>query len=604
MTKRLFLAISFFMLIMSGCNFDKSDSLDYLNLSYFQKMSDPRFVIDGEKVHKRLLKLCVERSVHSVKDSALYHYYAKEGSSLWLTSYGDWTRIEQLIYWLENSRVHGLNPEKFSVSKIKARFRKLRSLEIKKTDNINKLLAELEYDLSAAYLRYVCGMSYGFVSPGRVLNNIDEAELKPGEVRDSLAPPKMKVYYSIPLKRYDRKFVNNALDAVKGDLNTFMLTVQPKDPFYLCLQKEYVRLAAQKNNSFKDIPDIGKAVLKEGDVNQVVPLIAERLMNLGYLPRIEHAESIYSSLSSDLLNAVNKFRRSNNMPVNNTIGSYTIGMLNRPLSYYKNILAVNMERARWQKRMSKGSKYVEVNIANFTLRAVDERVDSLLEMKVCCGTYENKTPLLASKIVYMQMNPYWNVPQSIIRKEIIPSFLADPAYFEKHQMKVYDNEGNEVSPLSVKWTSYENEVIPFSVKQEKGEGNSLGRLIFRFPNAFAVYLHDTPSRWAFMKENRALSHGCVRLEKPLDFAFFLLKKKDEKMMDKVRIAIDVPPKTKQGKDLLELPEYKPMKAFSFPEAVPLFLDYYTIVMSKNCMLNYCDDIYKFDRPLLKELRKI
>ena len=184
--------------------------------------------------------------------------------------------------------IHGLNPEKFSVSKIKANFRKLRSLDIKKTDNINKLLAELEYDLSAAYLRYVCGMSYGFISPGRVLNNIDEAELKPGEVRDSLAPPKMKIYYSIPLKRYNRKFVNNALDAVKGDLNTFMMTVQPKDPFYLRLQKEYVRLAAQKSNSFKEIPDIGKLVLKEGDVNEVLPLIAERLMNLGYLTRIEH----------------------------------------------------------------------------------------------------------------------------------------------------------------------------------------------------------------------------------------------------------------------------------------------------------------------------
>ena len=103
------------------------------------------------------------------------------------------------------------------------------------------------------------------------------------------------------------------------------------------LQKEYVRLVAQKNNSFKEIPDIGKMVLKEGDVNEVVPLIAERLMNLGYLPRIEHAGSIYSSLSSDLLNAVNEFRRSNNMPLSNIIGSYTIGMLNRPLSYYKNI---------------------------------------------------------------------------------------------------------------------------------------------------------------------------------------------------------------------------------------------------------------------------
>jgi len=244
-----------------------------------------------------------------------------------------------------------------------------------------------------------------------------------------------------------------------------------------------------------------------------------------------------------------------------------------------------------------------VNIATFTLRAVDEKADSVLNMKICCGSYENKTPLLASRIMYMQMNPYWNVPKSIVRKEIIPAYMKDPAYFEKHQMKVYDKEGNEVNPLSVEWTSYEGE-IPFSVKQEKGEGNSLGRLIFRFPNAFAVYLHDTPSRWAFMKSDRAVSHGCVRLEKPLDFAFFLLKKKDDKVMDKIRIAIDLPPKTEKGKKLVESPDFKPMKTFGLPETVPLFLDYYTVFMSQSGALSYCDDIYKFDKPLLKELRKI
>jgi murein L,D-transpeptidase YcbB/YkuD len=277
--------------------------------------------------------------------------------------------------------------------------------------------------------------------------------------------------------------------------------------------------------------------------------------------------------------------------------------LNRPLKYYKDRLAVNMERLRWQKRLNKGGKYVVVNTAAFMLQAVDEKANSVLEMKICCGSYQNKTPLLASKIAYMQMNPYWNVPKSIVRKEIVPAFLKDPAYFEKHQMKVYDDKGNEVNPLSVKWDSYTEE-IPFNVKQEKGEGNSLGRLIFRFPNAFAVYLHDTPSRWAFMNPNRAVSHGCVRLEKPLDFAFFLLKKKDERVMDKIRIAIDLPPMTQKGKELLESPDFKPMKTFSLPETVPLFLDYYTVFLSQRGTLNYCEDTYKFDKPLLKELRKI
>lgn len=202
------------------------------------------------------------------------------------------------------------------------------------------------------------------------------------------------------------------------------------------------------------------------------------------------------------------------------------------------------------------------------------------------------------------MNPYWNVPKSIVRKEIIPSYLKDPAYFEKHRMKVYDKEGNEVNPVTISWTDYDNEDLPFSVKQEKGEGNSLGRLIFRFPNSFAVYLHDTPSRWAFISSNRAVSHGCVRLEKPLDFAFFLLKKKDDKIMDKIRIAIDIPPKTKKGKEMIDSPDFKPIKTMVFPEMVPLFLDYYTVSISKNGEFNYYEDIYRFDKPLLKELRKI
>jgi len=602
MIKRLILLFSFFLLTMYACSPDKSE-MDYLNLPSFQKMSNPCFVINTKKVHKRLLRLCVERSTHSVRDSALYHYYAQEGASLWLTSFGDWARADQLLHWLENSRSHGLNPEKFYVSKIKINLTKLRSLNIDEKDNINKILAELEYDLSSAYLRYVSGLSYGFVNPHRILNNIDEAELKPGEIRDSLAPKKMKIYYSIPLKRCNRAFVNKALDAVKGNLSAFLQEVQPKDPFYLRMQREYLRLSVQTNTSSGDIPDIGDALLKEGDVNPAIPLIAEKLIALGYLPRVEHASSIYSSLSPELLAAVNLFRTRNNMPVDKMIGSYTISALNCPLKYYKDRLAVNMERMRWQKRMDKGHKYVMVNTAAFMLQAVDDKIDSVLRMKICCGSYENKTPLLASRIVYMQMNPYWNVPKSIVRKEIVPAYLKDPAYFEKHQMKVYDKEGNEVNPLSVKWDNYEEE-IPFSVKQEKGEGNSLGRLIFRFPNAFAVYLHDTPSRWAFMKSDRAVSHGCVRLEKPLDFAFFLLKKKDEKVMDKIRIAIDIPPVTKKGRELLESPEYKPMKTFGFPESVPLFLDYYTVFLSQGGTLNYCDDIYKFDKPLLKELRKI
>jgi len=119
------------------------------------------------------------------------------------------------------------------------------------------------------------------------------------------------------------------------------------------MQKEFIRLDSYKKNSCNNIPEIGDAMLKVGDVSPVIPLIAEKLMTLGYLPRMEHASGIYSSLSPDLLTAINSFRIRNNMPAGKVIGANTIDALNRPLSFYKERLAVNMERMRWQKKMIK-----------------------------------------------------------------------------------------------------------------------------------------------------------------------------------------------------------------------------------------------------------
>ena len=127
----------------------------------------------------------------------------------------------------------------------------------------------------------------------------------------------------------------------------------------------------------------------------------------------------------------------------------------------------------------------------------------------------------------MELNPYWNVPQSIIRKEIIPTYRRDTTYFTRNRMKVYDKNGLQVNPHQVNWAKYAGKGVPYTVKQDNKTGNSLGRIIFRFPNPHSVYLHDTPSRWAFTRNNRAVSHGCVRLQKALDFAFFLLKEPDE-----------------------------------------------------------------------------
>lgn len=522
MIKERLIVLFMSILLLCGCGFNKPNSQDSSDSVTFESMSTPQYKVQGDKVRERLLELCASAGSTSIRGTSLYEYYLSNEHFLWMTTYGDWSRIDALIRKLEESKIHGLNPERFSLSKIKADYSKLKNLNQSKRVNVNNLLAEFEYKLSSAYLRYVCGLSYGFVNPRKVLNSIDEEERAPNDTIDSLARRRMKVYYAIPLKRCDNEFVAKAINAPINNLDAFLEEVQPNDPFYREMQKEYSRLAKLE---------------------------------------VEGRRSVKAEM---------------------------------------NKLIANMERMRWRKKQEKGSKYVEVNLANFTLKAVDQESDSILEMKVCCGSFANKTPLLTSTIRYMQMNPYWTVPKSIIRKEIIPMLIKDPTYLEKHQMKLYDKVGNEVDPLTIKWSEYKGD-IPFIIKQEKGEGNSLGRLIFRFTNDFAVYLHDTSSRKAFLKANRAVSHGCVRLEKPLELAFFLLNDKDEFLRDKVRMSIDISPETDQGKELLESLSFKPMKSLNFPQPVPLFLDYYTVFLSREGQLNYCEDVYKFDAVLLKEL---
>lgn len=588
------------LLCLSACNSKKSDSMEYLTLSSFKKFTKPNLIINKEKIIKHISE---HSKSQSRIDNSIRDYYAKGGSFIWINKLTETSQIDTLFHWLDNSYLqHGLNPESFYSSNIKTKIAKLRSLNFNNKDNINRLLGEVEYSLSKAYLNYVCGLSYGFIVPGKVLNELEDEESQTGKpIKLESGENKKKTLYVIPLKKYNKEFALQALHSAQNDASTYLKEIQPQNKFYKSLQNEFQRIDSLKNNKQKQIPDIGSRLLEVGDTSRIIPFIAENLQNLGELDPI--IDSNNNILTQEIVDAANRFRLRNHMPTDKVIGSLTISSLNRPISYYKKRLRVNMERLRWQPQLEKGNKYILVNVAAFMLQAINQEQDSILEMRICCGSVKNKTPLLTSKISYMEMNPYWNVPQSIIRKEIIPSFRRDPSYFQRNKMRVYDKKGKEVDPHSIKWSKYKG-AVPFEIKQDNKEGNSLGRIIFRFPNEFAVYLHDTPSRWAFMKINRGVSHGCVRLGKALDFAFFLLKDKEDITMDRIRVAMDYPAETEDGRKVTGKPDYKDLKHYNLKESLPLFLDYNTMYYSKGGELSYCEDIYKYDKPLLEALDKV
>ena len=262
--------------------------------------------------------------------------------------------------------------------------------------------------------------------------------------------------------------------------------------------------------------------------------------------------------------------------------------------------AANIERSRWRTPRPK-NKYVWVNLAGTCLQAVDDKEGQTLDMKVCIGSPKHKTPMLHSQIERVDMNPYWNIPYSIIKREIAPLHAGDEAYFSRNKYRIFDKKtGTELPPAEV--TAAMLTSGNYKVRQDNGEGNSLGRLIFRFPNDFSIFLHDTNNKQAFQRRNRAISHGCIRVEKPLELAVFLLDKPDERTVNRIREAIGLPlldgTRPKTGGE-----EPHPIKTGiqRFKPPVPVFIEYYTLYpLSEDTWEEYPDP-YGYDELLLKKL---
>ncbi len=276
-------------------------------------------------------------------------------------------------------------------------------------------------------------------------------------------------------------------------------------------------------------------------------------------------------------------------------------------------LLCNMERCRWREgaNIDKLDRYVLVNIPAFKLRAVCP--DSTMEMRVGCGTYKTKTPLLTSEIMRMDINPEWIVPRSIIEKDVA-RHAGSVSYFERQRMYVRDRKtGKRIPPYAVTWGMLHNE--RYLVIQEGGEGNSLGRIIFRFENNFSVFLHDTSSRSFFSRDNRGVSHGCVRVERPLDLALFLLDGQDEEIIEKVtysmtaRLSREHLEKKNEDEDIDLLEEEdepidrsKLIRSVKVEPKVPLFIAYYTVYPDLEGQLRDYPDVYGYDKVIYRQLR--
>ncbi len=516
------------------------------------------------------------------KDSILQSLYITNTfTPIWVHDTLDTQGLRELSGILENSREHGLPVNYFPIDYITSLMDSIDSgIYSHDLDILYQKMTDLELVSTRSAIKYITGMNYGFTDP-KILYKKD---------------------YDIYTARPDSIFFINLYANLQKNPIKPVLSSTPNDLVYNKILDEYRNLESKKNIVLNKITT--SKTYKIGDKSSDISEIARRLILTGeYKPDSIETDSLHQTLDKNLLAAVNTFRRKNSYPEEDEVGKITIDALNRPLEYYQDKLRANMERYRWRRTKSKHDKHIEVNVAPAILFASHK--DSLpLITRVCVGSVTNKTPLLESDISYLNLNPIWNVPTSIAQKEVAVLQKKDPTYIKRNNMKLYKG-GKEVDVESINWKEVNSSKFAYTIRQNSGERNALGLIKFMFNNAFSIYLHDTPSKAAFSRKNRAVSHGCVRVQKPFDLAFFCMSAiSNDLYKDRLYYSIDKLPISSEGKKLAKENKLKKLPDILNPkDKISLFIDYYTAYMypDDNGTLYYADDVYEYDSVILNAL---
>jgi murein L,D-transpeptidase YcbB/YkuD len=283
--------------------------------------------------------------------------------------------------------------------------------------------------------------------------------------------------------------------------------------------------------------------------------------------------------TATLRGALRKFQASKNLKITGRINEATVSALNNTEWEQFKKIAINLDRFKLLPD-SLPPVYVWVNIPSYYLRLID--TDSVvLTSRVIVGASKTRTPVLNSDIANFITYPQWTVPYSIIFKEMLPQIQKDTTYLDRQNLIVVDKDDNIIDPDSVNWSKLNKKYFPYLLKQRQGDDNSLGVLKFNFRNKYAVYLHDTNARWLFSKTNRALSHGCVRVQEWQKLAHYLVRNDTVRYhQDTLRSWIN-----RQEKHIVA----------GFPK-VPIYIRYFT-AEGKDGKIRFYDDIYGEDRIL-------
>lgn len=302
-----------------------------------------------------------------------------------------------------------------------------------------------------------------------------------------------------------------------GRLERFLARLGPVQPVYDELKQalaKYRAIAAQ--GGWPQVPE--GPVLKPGVTDARIEALRRRLLVTGELTAIGNAPQVFDQ---ELVAAVKVFQERHFLGADGVVGKSVLAALNVPVEARIDQIRVNLERARWIFHEVPPT-FILVDIAGFTLQY---RRDHQLawSTRVVVGQPYHKTPVFRSAIRSLVLNPTWTVPTSIVNKELVPTVIKNPNHLREEHLRLFDANQREIPAATVNFRRYAGGRFPYTVRQDAGADNALGRIKFLFPNPYDVYLHDTPSKALFDKSSRAFSHGCIRVQNPLELGKLLLR---------------------------------------------------------------------------------
>jgi murein L,D-transpeptidase YcbB/YkuD len=329
--------------------------------------------------------------------------------------------------------------------------------------------------------------------------------------------------------------------------------------------------------------DSGEILDEEAEGQRVAQLV-NNLAARDYL-NLEKIEAD-NYFDQNVKRAVVRYQLDNGLKADGVVGNKTLKSLNILRDQRIKQLIINMERWRWLPE-NLGSRYIYVNIADYNLKLYEDK-QLIMEMKTIVGQEQRSTPVFSDTIKYLVINPYWYVPKSIAVKDKLPLIKKDYTYLKENNYSLFkytvNNKLEEINPAAVNWSNINKNNFNYLLRQNPGDENALGRVKFMFPNRFSIYLHDTPGRYLFSETERSFSSGCIRIEKPIDLAEYLLSDQEEWNREKIEAEMT---KDKEKTVYLKNP-------------IKIYLQYKTAWIDVLGNLNFREDIYNRDQKIIKE----